>query len=73
MKSNQDTPVRGGLGESVVGLVEPKTSLNLPHASVLLELGCNSGPGRDEGKAARSHLARHGAWLTDGTQGCVEG
>ena len=56
-----------------MGLVEPKTSLNLPHASTLLELGCKSGPGRDEGKAARSHLARRGAWLTDGTQGCVAG
>jgi len=68
MKSNQDTLVRGDLRGSVAGLVEPQTSLNLPHTLMLLELGCNSGPGRDEGKAARSHLARHGAWLTAGTQ-----
>lgn len=68
MKSNQDTLVRGDLRGSVAGLVEPQTSLNLPHTLMLLELDCNSGPGRDEGKAARSHLARHGAWLTAGTQ-----
>lgn len=68
MKSNQDTLVRGDLGGSVSGLVEPQTSLNLPHTLMLLELGCNFGPGRDEGKAAQSHVAQHGAWLTAGTQ-----
>lgn len=68
MKSNQDTLVRGDLGGSVSGLVEPQTSLNLPHTLMLLELGYNFGPGRDEGKAAQSHVAQHGAWLTAGTQ-----